>query len=165
MRGALIWGLATALSFLAAAGMFLLLANMSARSYGEQSLEPRRSSPAPPKDLRIILDKERLASLKGREEQQLEIGVRNTSDGKLENVEVRVAVFSENTAIRERRSYREEVGSLLPGESTRVSVELDLSPFAPPDEAPPERPRKILEVMASADGEPPEVKTAILPPG
>ncbi|QYJ16979.1 hypothetical protein Rxycam_02816 [Rubrobacter xylanophilus DSM 9941] len=165
MKGALIWSLATVLSFLAAAGMFLLLANMSARSYNERSLEPRRSSPSPTEDLRIILDKERLASLKQREGQSLRLGVRNTSGEELESVEVRVEVFSEDTAVRERRSYREEVGSLPPGKTAHISLELDLSPLAPPDGTPPEQPRKILEVRASAEGRRQEVKTAILPPG
>ncbi len=166
MRGVLVWASATAFSFLAAAGMFLLLANMSARSYsGEQSLEPRRSSPAPAEDLGIAISKEELASLKEREGQRLRVGIRNASGRTLKDVEVRVEVSSENTAIKERRSYREEIGALSPKETTRITVELDLSPFAPPDEALPEQPRKIVEVTATAAGEPPQVKTAILPPG
>jgi hypothetical protein len=166
MRGVLAWAVATALSFVAAAGMFLLLANMSARSYDEQSLEPRQRSPAPVEGIRIALSKEELASLEQSDGQRLEIGLRNTSGRRLEDVEVRVEVFSENTAVRERRSYGEEVGSLAPGgESARVAVELDLSPLSSPRETPPEQPRRIIEVRVSAAGEPPRFKTAILPPG
>ncbi|ABG03748.1 hypothetical protein Rxyl_0780 [Rubrobacter xylanophilus DSM 9941] len=165
MRGVLAWAAATALSFVAAAGMFLLLANMSARSYDEQSLEPRQRSPAPAEGIRIALSKEELAALEQKDGQRLEIGLRNASGRRLEDVEVRVAVFSENTAVEERRSYGEEVGSLAPGERARVVVELDLSPLSPPREAPPEQPRRIIEVRVSAAGEPPRFKTAILPPG
>ena len=168
MRDALFWISGAALAFLATAGAFLLLANLGTGP-SERDLEPdpppAESGPA----LELILNRDRLASLRALPGQELRVGVRNTGDEDLSHVNLTVEVSSENTALPNARYYRENLNQLSAGSSVPVPFYLDLSEAgittssSASASAAPEPPRKIIEVRATTPEGVSAIKTAIVP--
>jgi hypothetical protein len=165
VREALLWVSGAALAFLITAGAFLLLANLgtgpSEKSLPPES-QPAQSGPA----LELNLHEEELASLEALPDQRLRVGVENSGDEVLTDVQLTLEVSSENTSLSAPRYYRHTVKILTAGESTVVPFNLDLSAkegtssVAP---AAPEPPRTIVEIRASTPTGVSAVKTAILP--
>lgn len=165
MREMALWVSGAALAFFVTAGAFLLLANL-ATVPSDRSLTPGPPSRPPGAVLDLRLDKERLASLRARPGQGLDLTVKNEGDTDLTDVNLTLGVSSENTALPGARYYHRTVESLPAGESALVRFRFDLaapeqSAASPP--AAPEPARKILEVRATTPGGVSTVRTAILP--
>ena len=168
MREAVLWVSGAALAFLATAGAFLLLANLGTGP-SEKSLppdpQPAQSGPA----LELNLDEGQLASLRSLPDQRLDLGVENTGDEDLSDVNLTLEVSSENTALSDARYYRKTIDELPAGRRVDVPFYLDLSAAASTvlssasASVVPEPPRKIIEVRATTPGGVSTIKTAIVP--
>ena len=172
MKGVALWASGAVVAFLTTAGAFLLLANLGGN--------PATSDPIPRADpsnaqgsgptLLLDLPKDRLEVLEKRPGQRLTLDVENGGDEELPSVDLTLDATSGNTARPRKRSYRETVGRLAPGESTTVEFEIDLSPQMPAEgrEANPAgldpQPREVLEARATTPEGASAVKTAVLAP-
>ena len=164
MRDVVFWLSGAALAFLLTAGAFLFLANL-ATAPSEKRLNPDQAGG---ESVDLILDRERLASLKSLPDQSLALVVENQGGEQLSNVNVTLRVFSENTVLSNPRYYRQTVEKIPAGEAARVRFEFDLpardDPVARPRTANPEPLREILEIRATTPEGNPTVRTVILPP-
>lgn len=158
MRGALSWLAGAALAFLLTAGAFLLLAN-AGDSPSEKSLRPDPPSAPSGPSLELQLPRDRLSSLEQRPDQRLSVGIHNTGDAKLSDINVSVKVSSENTALSEARYYRSSIETLGASKTAPREFTLDLSVA----EQSPEPARAIIEVRATTPSGVSSVRTAILP--
>jgi hypothetical protein len=118
----------------------------------------------------LDLPEDRLERLEKRPGQRLALDVKNGGDEELPLVDLTLDATSGNTAQPRKRSYRETVGRLAPGESTTVEFEIDLSHQmsakgreATPAGADPQ-PREVLEAKATTPEGTLAVKTAVLVP-
>ncbi len=165
MREMALWISGAALAFFVTAGAFLLLANL-ATVPSDRSLTPDPPSRRPGPVLDLHLDENRLASLRARPGQSLDLTVKNEGDRDLTDVNLTLGVSSENTALPDSRYYHRKVESLPAGESAPVRFEFDLSALGQTAASPPAAPdpsRKILEIRATTPGGVSTVRTAILP--
>jgi len=166
MREMALWAFGAILAFLVTAGAFLLLANL-ATVPSEKSLAPDPGSGKPGRALDLVLDQERLASLRPLPGQSLDLAVENDGTTQLSDVNVTLSVFSENTALSDPRYYRRTVEKIPAGGTANVRFEFDLSAPAQPVVRPltviPEPSRKVLEVRATAPEGVSTVRTVILP--
>jgi hypothetical protein len=166
MREMALWISGAALAFVVTAGAFLLLANL-ATVPSARSLTPDPPSRRPGPVLDLQLEEDRLASLRARPGQSLDLTVKNEGDRDLKDVNLTLGVSSENTALPDPRYYHRKLESLPAGESVSVRFEFDLAaleqttPVSLP--AAPEPSRKILEIRATTPGGVSTVRTAILP--
>ncbi len=118
----------------------------------------------------LDLPEDRLEELEKRPGQRLALDVENGGDQEILSVDLTLDVTSGNTARPRKRSYRETVGRLAPGELTTVEFEIDLSPQTPAEgrEANPAganpQPREVLEARATTPEGASAVKTAVLVP-
>jgi hypothetical protein len=167
MRDVVFWLSGAALAFLVTAGAFLFLANL-ATAPSEKRLNPDQAASGSGQTLGLILDRERLASLKSLPDQSLILMVENGGGEQLSNVNVILKVLSENTALSNPRYYRQTVEKIPAGEAARVRFEFDLpareDPVAKPPTANPEQWREILEIRATTPEGYSTVRTVILPP-
>jgi hypothetical protein len=164
MRDVVFWLSGAALAFLLTAGAFLFLANL-ATTPSEKRLNPDQAGG---ESVDLILDRERLASLKSLPDQSLALVVENEGGEQLSNVNVTLRVFSENTALSNPRYYRQTVEKIPAGKAARVRFEFDLptreDPVARPRTGNPEPSREILEIRATTPEGNSTVRTVILPP-
>lgn len=166
MREAMFWIAGAAVAFFVTAGAFLLLANLATDPAG-RSLKPDPPSDEPGRALTLNMDADRLASLKARPHQKLDLVVENEGEEDLSDVNLTLEVSSENTAVPEARYYRNTVEKLPAGKTATIHFDLDLSD---PERTPgsgltvvPEPPRKILEIRATTPEGVHAIRTAILP--
>ena len=164
MRDVVFWLSGAALAFLLTAGAFLFLANL-ATAPSEKRLNPDQAGG---ESVDLILDRERLASLKSLPHQSLALVVENQGGEQLSNVNVTLRVFSENTVLSNPRYYRQTVEKIPSGEAARVRFEFDLpareDPVARPRTENPEPSREILEIRVTTPEGNSTVRTVILPP-
>jgi len=164
MRDVVFWLSGAALAFLLTAGAFLFLANL-ATAPSEKRLNPDQAGG---ESVDLILDRERLASLKSLPDQSLALVVENQGGEQLSNVNVTLRVFSENTVLSNPRYYRQTVEKIPSGEAARVRFEFDLpareDPVARPRTENPEPSREILEIRVTTPEGNSTVRTVILPP-
>jgi hypothetical protein len=164
MRDVVFWLSGAALAFLLTAGAFLFLANL-ATAPSEKRLNPDQAGG---ESVDLILDRERLASLKSLPDQSLALVVENQGGEQLWNVNVTLRVFSENTVLSNPRYYRQTVEKIPAGEAARVRFEFDLpareDPVARPRTENPEPSREILEIRVTTPEGNSTVRTVILPP-
>ncbi|MDQ4105838.1 MAG: hypothetical protein M3157_01505 [Actinomycetota bacterium] len=165
MRGALAWTAGAVLAFLATAGAFLLLANLSS-TLSSRSVEPE---PAPSDTVPLLgleLSESRLEELEKESGQILPLTVENSGGSDLRDINLTMRVASEDTARPGTRYYRATIKELAAGESKTVRFTLDLSPpdrdrGARPSSEP--EPRSVLEAQATTPEGISAVKTAVLP--
>src|SRR5829696_5841660 len=150
MRDVVFWLSGAALAFLLTAGAFLFLANL-ATAPSEKRLNPDQAGG---ESVDLILDRERLASLKSLPDQSLALVVENQGGEQLSNVNVTLRVFSENTVLSNPRYYRQTVEKLPARED----------PVARPRTENPEPSREILEIRVTTPEGNSTVRTVILPP-
>lgn len=166
MREAALWISGAVLAFLATAGAFLLLANLGTGP-SERNLRPDPRSEESGHNLQLVLNQDRLTSLRALPGQEFEVGVRNAGDEDLSHVNLTVEVSSENTAFSNALYYRENVNELPAGSSVPVRFYLDLSVTGSMASSSastiPEPPRKIIEVRATTPEGVSAIKTAIVP--
>jgi len=165
MREMALWISGAALAFFVTAGAFLLLANL-ATVPSDRSLTPDPPSKRPGSVLDLHLNEDRLASLRARPGQSLDLTVKNEGERDLSDVNLTLGVSSENTALPGPRYYHRTVESLPAGESAPVRFRFDLAAPAQTAASPPAAPepsRGILEVRATTPGGVSAVRTAILP--
>jgi hypothetical protein len=166
VREAALWISGAVLAFLATAGAFLLLANLGTGP-SERNLRPDPRHDESGHNLQLILNQDRLMSLRALPGQELEVGVRNAGDEDLSHVNLTVEVSSENTAFSNALYYRENVNELPAGSSVPVRFYLDLSVTGSMASSSastiPEPPRKIIEVRATTPEGVSAIKTAIVP--
>lgn len=164
MRDATLWAAGAAAAFLLTAGAFLVLANLATGSSSED-LPPAPARDRPGPALTLELNRDRLASLRPRPEQELLVTVENAGDESLSNVNLTLESSSGDTANPVSRYHRETVRDLKTGEGVEVRFRLDLSGAA--DVPPPPTPRReepnILEIRATTPEGASAVRTAILP--
>jgi hypothetical protein len=165
VRDIVFWLSGAALVFLVTAGAFLLLANL-ATVPSEKSLKPGPASGGSGPAVELALDAERLASLRPRPDQSLDLVVKNEGNRRLSNVNVTLNVSSENTALSGSRYYRLTVEGVTPGGAASVHFEFGLSvpKGAVAGRRTPEPPREILEIKATTPEGISTVRTVILPP-
>jgi hypothetical protein len=167
MRDIVFWLTGAALAFLVTAGAFLFLANL-ATAPSEKRLNPDQARGESGQAVDLILDRERLASLRSLPDQSLDLVVENEGTKQLSDVNVILSVFSENTAFPDFRYHRQTVEKIQAGESVRVRFEFDLpareDPVARPPTANPEPSREILEIRATTPEGNSTIRTVILPP-
>jgi hypothetical protein len=167
MRDIVFWLSGVALAFLVTAGAFLFLANL-ATAPSEQPLNPDQARGESGQALDLILDRERLASLRSVPDQSLDLVLENDGAEQLSNVNVTLSIFSENTALSDFRYYRQTVEKIQAGEAASVRFEFDLpvreEPVAIPPTTNPEPSREILEIRARTPEGNSTVRTVILPP-
>ena len=167
MRDIVFWLSGAALAFLVTAGAFLFLANL-ATAPSEKRLDPDQARGESGQAVDLILDRERLASLRPLPDQSLDLVVENDGTKPLADVNVTLSVFSENTALSDFRYYRQTVEKIKAGEAVSVRFEFDLpareDPVARPPTANPEPSRKILEITTTTPEGNSTVRTVILPP-
>src|SRR5215208_6387068 len=167
MRDVVFWLSGAALAFLLTAGAFLFLANL-ATAPSEKRLNPDQAGGGSGQAVDLILDRERLASLKSLPDQSLALVVENQGGEQLSNVNVTLRVFSENTVLSNPRYYRQTVEKIPSGEAARVRFEFDLpareDPVARPRTENPEPSREILEIRVTTPEGNSTVRTVILPP-
>jgi hypothetical protein len=167
MRDIIFWLSGAALAFLVTAGAFLLLANL-ATAPSQKRLNPDQASGGSGQSVDLILDREQLASLRYLPNQSLTLVVENEGGEQLSDVNVTLIVFSENTALSDRRYYRQTIEKIPAGEAASVRFEFDLlireEPVARPPTANPEPSREILEIRATTPEGNSTVRTVILPP-
>jgi len=166
MRDIVFWLSGAALAFLVTAGAFLFLANL-ATAPSEKRLNPDQARGESGQAVDLILDRERLASLRSLPDQSLDLVVENEGTKLLSDVNVNLSVFSENTAFSDFRYYRQTVEKIQAGEAISVRFEFDLparkAPVARPPTANPEPSREILEIRATTPEGNSTVRTVILP--
>lgn len=172
MKGVVLWALGAIAAFLTTAGAFLLLANLGDNPAASDSIPQADPSKVQGSGPTLLLDlpEDRLDGLEKRPGQRLTLDVENGGDEELPSVDLTLDATSGNTARPRKRSYRETVGRLAPGESTTVEFEIDLSPQMPaegrevnPTGADPQ-PREVLEARATTPEGASAVKTAVLAP-
>jgi len=167
MRDIIFWLSGAALAFLVTAGAFLLLANL-ATAPSQKRLNPDQASGGSGQSVDLILDREQLASLRYLPNQSLTLVVENEGGEQLSDVNVTLIVFPENTALSDRRYYRQTIEKIPAGEAASVRFEFDLlireEPVARPPTANPEPSREILEIRATTPEGNSTVRTVILPP-
>jgi hypothetical protein len=167
MKDTAFWLSGAVLAFLLTAGAFLFLANL-ATAPSEKRLNPDQARAESGQAVDLILDRERLASLEPLPDQSLDLVVENEGTEQLSDVNVTLSVFSENTALSDRRYYRQTVEKVPADEAARVRFEFDLpareDPVARPPTANPEPSREILEIRATTPEGNSTVRTVILPP-
>ena len=165
MRDVVFWLSGAALAFLIMAGAFLLLANL-ATVPAEKSLTPAPSSGGSGPAMELALDTERLAALRPRPDQSLDLAVKNEGSRQLSNVNVTLGVSSENTALPGSRYYRKTVEKIAAGGAADVHFGFDLSApkRAVAGRRTPEPAREILEIKAATPEGVSTVRTVILPP-
>jgi hypothetical protein len=167
MRDIIFWLSGAALAFLVTAGAFLLLANL-ATAPSQKRLNPDQASGGSGQSVDLILDREQLASLRYLPNQSLTLVVENEGGEQLSDVNVTLIVFSENTALSDRRYYRQTIEKIPACEAASVRFEFDLlireEPVARPPTANPEPSREILEIRATTPEGNSTVRTVILPP-
>ncbi len=172
MKGVALWASGAVVAFLTTAGAFLLLANLGGNPAASDPIPRADPSKAQGSGPTLLLDlpEDRLEGLEKRPGQRLNLDVENGGDQELPSVDVTLDTISGNTARPRKRSYRETVGRLAPGESTTVEFEIDLSPQIPAEgrEANPTgtdpQTREILEARATTPEGVSAVKTAVLAP-
>lgn len=172
MKGIALWALGATAAFLAAAGAFLLLANLLGNPAASDPIPRADSSQAQGSGPALLLDlpEERLEGLEKRPGQRLVLDVENGGDEELPRVDLTLDVTSGNTARPRKRSYQDTVERLAPGESTTVEFEIDLSPQMSAEGREPSpagaasQPREILEARATTSEGVSAVKTAVLAP-
>jgi hypothetical protein len=166
MRDIVFWLSGAALAFLITAGAFLLLANL-ATVPSEKSLRPDQTPGRSGHPIDLKLDRERLASLRPRPDQSLDLLVENEGPKQLSDVNVTLIVSSENTALSSR-FYRKTVEKIPAGGAASVRFEFDLvapeQQVARPPAATQEPSREILELEATTPEGNSTVRTVILPP-
>jgi hypothetical protein len=117
--------------------------------------------------LDLKLDRERLASLRPRPDQSLDLLVENGGVKQLSDVNVTLIVSSENTALSSR-FYRQTVEKIPAGGAASVRFEFDLlapeQHVARPPAATQEPSREVLELRATTPEGNSTVRTVILPP-
>ena len=138
MRDIAFWLSGAALAFLVTAGAFLFLANL-ATGPSEKRLHPGQARGESGQAVDLILDRERLASLRSLPDQSLDLLVMNEGGEQLSDVNVTLKVFSENTALSDSRYYRQTVDKIQAGEAARVRFEFDLPARENPVARPPQR--------------------------
>jgi len=167
MRDIVFWLTGAALAFLLTAGAFLFLANL-ATAPSEKRLNPDQARGESGQVVDLILDRERLASLRSLPNQSLDLVVENEGGEQLSDVNVTLSVFSENTAFSDLRYYRQTLEKIQAGEAVRVRFEFDPpareDPVARLPTANPEPSREILEIRATTPQGNSTVRTVILPP-
>jgi hypothetical protein len=175
VRGAvLLWVSGAAVAFLATAGAFLLLASLATRPEPPGPDASRIPNPGATSratgGVFVEIDEGSLAGLRAAPDQQLAVNVRNTGDAELSRVRVDLAVFPAGSpAGTPPRTYREEVGEVLPGRPMEVGFDVDLSPPEANGARTGEE-RPYLEVRASSeagsgnDSGSVDVKTVVLAP-
>ena len=167
MKDIIFWLSGAALAFLVTAGAFLLLANL-ATAPSQKRLNPDQASGGSGQSVDLILDREQLASLRYLPNQSLTLVVENEGGEQLSDVNVTLIVFPENTALSDRRYYRQTIEKIPAGEAASVRFEFDLlireEPVARPPTANPEPSREILEIRATTPEGNSTVRTVILPP-
>jgi hypothetical protein len=172
LKGVALWSLGAVAAFLATAGAFLLLANLLGNPAASDPIPRAAPSQAQGSGPTLLLDlpEDRLERLEKRPGQRLALDVKNGGDEELPLVDLTLDATSGNTAQPRKRSYRETVGRLAPGESTTVEFEIDLSHQmsakgreATPAGADPQ-PREVLEAKATTPEGTLAVKTAVLVP-
>ena len=167
MRDIVFWLSGAALAFLITAGAFLFLANL-ATAPSEKRLDPDQVRADSGQAVDLILESERLASLKPLPDQSLEFDVENEGTRQLSDVNVNLGVFSENTALADVRYYRQTIEKIPAGQDVSVRFEFDIpvreEPAERPPTANPEPSREILEIKASTPEGNSTVRTVILPP-
>jgi hypothetical protein len=167
MRDIIFWLSGAVLAFLVTAGAFLFLANLSTAP-SEKRLNPDQARGESGQSVDLILDRERLASLRSLPDQNLALVVENEGGEQLSDVNVTLRVFSENTALPDFRYYRQTVEKIPAGETARVRFEFDLpareEPVARPPTVNPEQTREILEIRATTPEGNSTIRTVILPP-
>ncbi|MBA3952177.1 MAG: hypothetical protein H0X57_09915 [Rubrobacter sp.] len=172
MKGVALWALGAIAAFLATAGAFLLLANLLGNPAASDPIPQADPPQAQGSGPTLLLDfpEDRLEGLEKRPGQRLALDVENGGNEELPSVDLTLDATSGNTARPRKRSYRETVGRLAPGESTTVEFEIDLSPQmsaegreANPAGADPQ-PREVLEARATTPEGASAVKTAVLAP-
>ena len=167
MRDIVFWLSGAALAFLVTAGAFLVLANF-ATAPSEKRLNPHQARGESGQGVVLILDRERLASLRSLPDQSLALVVENEGTEQLSDVNVTLSIFSENTALSDRRYYRQTLEKIPAGEAARVLFEFGLparqEPVARPPTVNPEPSREILEIRATTPEGNSTVRTVILPP-
>jgi len=172
LKGVALWASGAVVAFLTTAGAFLLLANLGGNPAASDPIP--RADPSQTQDsgptLLLDLPEDRLEGLEKRPGQKLTLDVENGGNEELPSVELTLDATSGNTARPRKRSYRETVGQLAPGESTTVEFEIDLSPqmLAEGREAnsagADPQPREVLEARATTLEGASAVKTAVLAP-
>jgi hypothetical protein len=163
VRDVIFWLSGAALAFFITAGAFLLLANLAtAPSEKRLTADPATGGSA----VGLALDAGRLASLRPRPDQSLDLVVKNEGEGRLVNVNLILKVSSENTALSDTRYYRRTVDKVRAGGEADVRFEFDLSDPKQPDPGRPasEPARRLLEIRATTPEGISTVKTVILPP-
>ncbi len=165
MRDVVFWLSGAALAFLVAAGAFLLLANL-ATVPAKKSLTPGPASGRTGPAVGLELDAGRLAALRPRPDQSLDLVVKNEGGRQLSNVNVTLGVSSENTALSGSRYYRRTVEKIAAGGAADVHFGFDLSAPKGAVAGPrtPEPARQILEIKATTPEGISTVRTVILPP-
>jgi hypothetical protein len=167
MRDIVFWLSGAALAFLVTAGAFLFLANL-ATAPSEERLNSSQARGESGQAVDLILDRERLASLRSQPDQRLDLVVENEGGEQLSDVNVTLSVSSENTALSDFRYYRQTVEKIPTSEAARVRFEFDLpareDPVTRPPTANPEPSREILEIRATTPEGNSTVRTVILPP-
>jgi hypothetical protein len=167
MRDIVFWLSGATLAFLLTAGAFLFLANL-ATAPSEKHLNPEQARGESGQAVDLILDRERLASLEPLPDESLELVVENKGTKQLSDVNITLSVASENTALSDRRYYRQTVEKIPAGEAAKVRFQFDLpareDPVARPPTANPEPSREILEIRATTPEGDSTVRTVILPP-
>jgi hypothetical protein len=173
VKGAALWVLGASVAFLATAGAFLLLANLGSEpATGIPIPLAEPSDPESPKPVLVLnLPKERLEGLQRGPGQRLALDVENGGGDELSNVDLALAVASENTSRPRARYYWATLEKLAPKETATVEFEIDLSPPSPAESRtgslssePPQEHREILEVRARTPNGDSAVKTAVLAP-
>ena len=164
MRDAALWAAGAALAFVVTAGAFLMLANLATGPSAEDvPANPARGPTGPALDL--DLNRERLASLKPRVDQELLVVVENAGDQPFSSVNLTIESATGDTANPETRYYRRTVEDLEPDEGLELRFPLDLSSTTGASAAPTasEQRTRILEIRATTPEGVSEVRTAILP--
>lgn len=150
MRGALIWVLASVLTFLVVSLAFLILASF-ATDPPESSLIPGPSKQSSGTALSLTLDESNLPKTSSAGQREIPVTVNNESQRAIPNVSLVVEVSSEDTSSSSPEVYREEIESLGPGESREVVFDIALSGGGGgPDY--PEGPREMVQFRATGEG-------------
>jgi hypothetical protein len=171
VKGVVLWALGTSVAFLATAGAFLLLANLSGGSATSDAIPRAERSAAQESGPALILElsEDQLERLERKPGQRLGLDVKNGGDEEFPSVDLTLDILYENTTQPPTRSYEETVERLAPGEAASVEFDIDLSSpiegkkrqARPGVDLPG---RDILEIRANTPDGVSAVKTAVLAP-